>query len=158
MDDLDTKALALLCENGRISWAELAQHLQLSAPAAAERVRKLEERGIIRGYTALLDAASFGYGLAAFVAVTLGKCKHRKAFPRAIRKLPEVLECHRVTGEDDYLLKVLVRDTAHLDTLVGDSLRTIEGVQRTTTSVVLSTIKEATFGNTHRVPTAASTE
>ncbi|MCC7341586.1 MAG: Lrp/AsnC family transcriptional regulator [Bryobacterales bacterium] len=152
MDELDTKALSLLHQNGRISWAELAQHLHLSAPAAAERVRKLEERGIIRGYGALLDPASFGLGLTAFVAVTLNKCKHRKPFLRAIKKLPEVLECHRVTGEDDYLLKVLVRDTTHLDQLLGESLRAIEGVQRTKTTVVLATLKETTFSHSHRLP------
>lgn len=156
MDDLDTKAISLLRQNGRISWSELAQHLHLSAPAAAERVRKLEERGIIRGYTALIDPASFGYGLAAFVAITLGKCKHKKSFLRAIKKLPEVVECHRVTGEDDYLLKVLVRDTTHLDNFIGDSLRSIDGVQRAKTTVVLATLKEATFVHSRHMPAASA--
>ena len=158
MDDLDSKAISFLSQNARISWAELAQHLHLSAPATAERVRKLEERGIIRGYTALLDPAAFGYGLSAFVAIALGKCKHRKSFLRTIKKLPEVLECHRVTGDDDYLLKVVVRDTAHLDTFIGESLRTIVGVQRTRTIVVLSTVKETAFGHSQRVSSAASAE
>ncbi len=150
MDDIDSKVVSLLCQNGRTSWADLAQHLNLSAPAAAERVRKLEERGIIRGYTALLDPHQFGFGLQAFVAVTLGKSKHRKPFLKAIQKMPEVLECHHVAGEEDFLLKVLVKDTAHLDQLIADEIREINGVQRTKTTVVLSTAKETTFGRGDR--------
>lgn len=154
MDDLDAKALSILCDNGRVSWSELAHQLNLSAPAAAERVHKLEERGIIRGYTAVLDPASLGYGLSAFVAITLGKIKYRKSFLRTIKKLPEVLECHQVAGEEDFLLKVLVRDIAHLNALVGDSLRSIDGVQRSKTTVVLSTVKESTSVRSRRFPVA----
>lgn len=150
MDALDTKALALLCQNGRISWADLAQQLNLSAPAAADRIRKLEEHGVIRGYTAMLDAGSLGHRMTAFVGITLGKSKHHKPFLRAVRKFPEILECHRVSGDDDYLLKVIVRDTAHLDTFLSRSLRLLEGVQHTRTTVVLSTLKETTFGRNER--------
>lgn len=156
MDDLDTKALSILCDNGRVSWADLAHKLSLSPPAAAERVRKLEERGIIRGYTAVLEPDSLGYGLCAFVAIVLGKSKHKKSFPRAIKKLPEVLECHLVAGEEDFLLKVVVRDVAHLETLVANTLRAIDGVQRTKTTVVLSTLKETTFGRAQRFSEAAT--
>ncbi|MDZ7638833.1 MAG: Lrp/AsnC family transcriptional regulator [Bryobacterales bacterium] len=152
MDDVDSKALTLLCQNGRMSWADLAQHLNLSPPAVAERVRKLEERGIIREYTALLDSASFGFGLQAFVAITLGKAKHRKSFLRSVQKMPEILECHHIAGEADFLLKVLVRDTAHLDSLIAEGLREISGVQRTNTTVVLSTAKETTFGRAGLLP------
>jgi Lrp/AsnC family leucine-responsive transcriptional regulator len=145
MDDIDSKILSLLSQNARISWAELAQHLGLSAPAAAERVRKLEERGAIRGYTALVSPSVVGFGLQAFIAVTLGKSKHRKAFLRTVERMPEILECHHVAGEEDFLLKVCVRDTAHLDTLLAEGLREISGVLRTKTTVVLSTAKEAPF-------------
>lgn len=156
MDDLDVKALSILCDNGRVSWSDLAHQLNLSAPAAAERVHKLEERGIIRGYTAVLDPAALGYGLSAFVAITLGKIKYRKSFLRTIKKLPEVLECHQVAGEEDFLLKVLVRDIAHLNALVGDSLRSIDGVQRSKTTVVLSTVKESTSVRSRRFPIAVT--
>ncbi len=156
MDDLDVKALSILCDNGRVSWSDLAHQLNLSAPAAAERVHKLEERGIIRGYTAVLDPASLGYGLSAFVAITLGKIKYRKSFLRTIKKLPEVLECHQVAGEEDFLLKVLVRDIAHLNALVGDSLRSIDGVQRSKITVVLSTVKESTSVKSRRFPIAVT--
>lgn len=156
MDDLDVKALSILCDNGRVSWSDLAHQLNLSAPAAAERVHKLEERGIIRGYTAVLDPASLGYGLSAFVAITLGKIKYRKSFLRTIKKLPEVLECHQVAGEEDFLLKILVRDIAHLNALVGDALRSIDGVQRSKTTVVLSTVKESTSVKSRRFPIAVT--
>lgn len=146
MDALDTKALVLLCHNGRVSWADLAQQLNLSAPATAERIRKLEERGVIRGYTAVLHPPALGYRMTALVGVTLAKSKHHKPFVRAIRKLPEVLECYRVTGEDDYHLKLIVRDAAHLDVFLVKSLRTLEGVQHVRTTVVLSALKENSFG------------
>lgn len=145
MDTLDSKAIQALANRGRMSWADLAQELGLSAPAAAERVRKLEEAGIIRGYAALVNASALGYGLVAFIEVIFGKTRHRKGFRKAIQQMPEVLECHHIAGEADYLLKVLARDPSHLDQLVGDRLRGIPGVLRTRTTVVLSTQKEVTF-------------
>jgi len=145
MDALDSKALALLSQNGRMSWTELAQQLGLSAPAAAERVKKLEEAGLIRRYAALLDADALGYAITAFVEITFGKTRHRKGFRKAIQALPEVLECHHIAGDADYLLKVVTKDPAHLDSLVGEQLRSIPGVLRTRTTVVLSTQKEGAF-------------
>src|SRR4051794_25789986 len=100
-DDFDSKALTLLSAQGRISWAELAQQMGLSAPAAAERVRKLEERGVIKGYTAVLDPEALGYPLTAFVAVTLERPEKRKVFIARLGKLQEVIECHHVAGDDD---------------------------------------------------------
>lgn len=145
MDALDSKVIRALASQGRMSWAELAQELGLSAPATAERVRKLEEAGIIRGYTALLNAQALGYGLVAFIAVTFGKTRHRKGFRKAILQMPEVLECHHIAGEADYLLKVMTRDPSHLDHLVSDRLRAVPGILRTRTTVVLSTQKETSF-------------
>ena len=80
MDALDRKALPLLMKEGRITWSDLGQGLGLSAPAAAERVRKLEEHGVIKGYTAILDAEALGYSLTAFVSVTLGDQRKRTSF------------------------------------------------------------------------------
>ncbi|MCU0227392.1 MAG: Lrp/AsnC family transcriptional regulator [Bryobacterales bacterium] len=145
MDAIDSKVLFCLSHDGRISWTDLAQQLGLSAPAAADRVRKLEEAGIIRGYTAIVPPPAMGLQLSAFVAITFGKSKHRKPFLKAIQRIPEVLECHHVAGEEDFLLKVVARDTAHLDHLVGEQLRSLSGVLRTRTTVVLSTQKEGSF-------------
>jgi len=139
---LDSKAVRMLMHNGRATWADLAQHLGLSAPAAADRVHRLEQRGVIRGYAALVDPDAAGYPLAAFVAVALDKPERRQAFLKRIASLPEVAECHHVAGDDDYLLKVRCRGTRDLDRLLVESIKSIPGV-RTRTTVVLSTAKES---------------
>src|SRR5215469_4753216 len=90
LDTLDKKALNLLMRNGRATWAEIGQLLKLSAPSAADRVRKLEETRVITGYAALLDAASLGYPLTAFIFVTLANSRNRGAFLRAIAKMEQV--------------------------------------------------------------------
>jgi len=149
MDSLDTKALHLLMRTGRATWAELGQLLGLSAPSAAERVRKLEERGVIRGYAALVDPASVGHPLTAYISVSLARHRDRAAFLRAIEKMDQVAECHHVAGDDDYLLKVRCRGTQDLDHLLAKELKEKVGVARTRTTIVLSTAKESV-----RVPVA----
>jgi Lrp/AsnC family transcriptional regulator, leucine-responsive regulatory protein len=143
MDSLDTKATRLLMRNGRATWAELGQLLGLSPPSAADRVRKLEERGVIRGYAALVDPASTGHPLTAFIHVSLATHRKRAAFLRAIEKLEQVAECHHITGDDDYLLKVRCRGTQDLDHLLAKELKEKLGVARTRTTIVLSTAKES---------------
>lgn len=127
---------------GRTTWADLAQLLGLSAPAAAERVRRLEERGVIRGYSALVDPEAVGLGVTAFVAVALGSPEHRGRFLEGVGGMPEVQECHHVAGEDDYLLKVRCGTVRDLEGLVSDGIKGLAGVARTRTTVVLSTSKE----------------
>jgi Lrp/AsnC family leucine-responsive transcriptional regulator len=142
MDALDRKALPLLMKEGRITWADLGQALGLSAPAAADRVRKLEERGVIKSYTALLDADSLGYSLTAFVFVTMGDQRKRTAFHAGVKRLDQIVECHHVAGDDDFLLKVRCRGTRDLDRLLVEELKGKMGVARTRTTVVLDTVKE----------------
>jgi Lrp/AsnC family leucine-responsive transcriptional regulator len=142
LETLDSRAVRLLMQNGRVTWADLGHHLGLSAPAAADRVHRLEERGVIRGFAALVDAEAAGYPLTAFVAVALDRPDRRAAFLKRIATLTEVAECHHVSGDDDYLLKVRCRGTRDLDRLLVESLKTIPGV-RTRTTVVLSTAKES---------------
>lgn len=149
MDTLDKKAISFLMKHGRATWAELGQLLGLSAPSAAERVRKLEEQGVLRGYAALADAASLGYPLTAYVSVTLASHRQRTAFLRAIEKIEQVAECHHVAGDDDYLLKVRCRGTQDLDHFLARQLKERLGVARTRTTIVLSTAKESV-----RVPVA----
>lgn len=143
LESLDMKAINLLLRNGRATWAELGQHLGLSAPSAADRVHKLEHRGVIRGYAALVDPASVGYPLTAYVSVTLASHRNRAAFLRAIDKMEQVAECHHVAGDDDYLLKVRCRGTQDLDHLLATQLKERLGVARTRTTIVLSTAKES---------------
>ena len=142
MDALDRKALPLLMKDGRITWSDLGQALGLSAPAAAERVRKLEEHGVIKGYSAILDAEALGYSLTAFVFVTLNDQRKRAAFHAGIRKLDQIVECHHVAGDDDFLLKVRCRSTRDLDRLLVEDLKGKMGIARSRTTIVLDTAKE----------------
>jgi len=143
LDTLDRKALHLLMRQGRATWAELGQTLGLSAPSAADRVRKLEEAKVITGYAALLDPTSVGYPLTAFIFVTLANSRNRAAFLRAIAKMEQVSECHHIAGDDDYLLKVRCRTTANLDQLLAKELKDKLGVARSRTTIVLATAKES---------------
>lgn len=142
MDQVDYKIVKALMDNGRITWAELAGLLHLSSPATADRVRRLEDQGIIKGYTALLDAESVGYGLTALIAVSLERPGHRKAFLDMVMKVQEIQECHHTAGDDDYMLKVRCRGTRDLDRIISDELKSLPGIVRTRTTIVLGTIKE----------------
>jgi Lrp/AsnC family transcriptional regulator, leucine-responsive regulatory protein len=143
LDTLDKKALNLLVRQGRATWAELGQTLGLSAPSAAERVRKLEQAKVITGYAALLDPTALGYPLTAFIFVTLAHSRDRSTFLRAIAKMDQISECHHIAGDDDYLLKVRCRTTADLDQLLAKELKDKLGVARTRTTIVLATAKES---------------
>jgi Lrp/AsnC family leucine-responsive transcriptional regulator len=144
MDSMDLKAAAHLQTAARESWTRLGEILGVTGPAAAERVRRLEERGVIRSYAALLDPEAVGARLTAFVAVTLEHPKYRRAFLKRVEALAEVQECHHVTGDDDYLLKVRCSGTGHLDRVLSEELKGVPGVLRTRTTIVLGTVKETT--------------
>jgi Lrp/AsnC family leucine-responsive transcriptional regulator len=144
MDATDYITLSLLQQRGRESWARLGEILGMTGPAAAERVRRLETRGVIRGYAALIDAEAVGVGLTAFVAVTLDRPEHRRAFLDLVADLAEVQECHHVTGDYDYLLKVRCAGPGDLDRVLSEELKAVPGVSRTRTTIVLSTAKETT--------------
>ena len=142
-ESLESKVIGKLMRDGRVCWSDLAQIVGLSAPAVADRVRRLEERGVIKGYAALVDPAAVGYPLTAFVSVVLDRPKDRAAFLKRIRRTPEIAECHHVTGDDDYLLKVRCRSPQHLDDLLSVSIKGSPAVVRTKTTIVLSTAKES---------------
>lgn len=144
MDGLDLKVLQQLMRHARMTWSELASVLGLSAPAAADRVRRLEDKGVIQGYATLINPANLGYTLTAFVSVTLEHPQHRAAFIAKVEALPEIQECHHVTGDDDYLLKVRAQSTQDLERIISDELKSLSGIQRTRTAIALSTLKETT--------------
>lgn len=144
MDLIDRQLLELLQANGRASQLELAKEIKLSQPATAERIRKLEERGVITGYSAQVNAAALGNDVTAFIGLSIEHPKYFEAFAKKVQALPEVLECHRVAGNDSYLLKVKTESTATLDALLVETLRTTAGVTRTRTTIVLSSVKETT--------------
>jgi Lrp/AsnC family leucine-responsive transcriptional regulator len=145
MDHADHRIVDLLQRNARTTQSELARAVGLSQPAVAERIRKLEERGVITGYTARVDAAELGIDVAAFIGVGIEHPKFFEGFIKKVKGLDEVLECHRVAGEDSFLLKVKTRNTRTLDHLLIEVLRTIPGVTRTHTTIVLASIKEDTY-------------
>src|SRR5919107_4221577 len=142
MDKLDIQTLRRLMREGRSTWSELARLLDLSAPAAADRVRRLEERGVIRGYAALVNPEAVGLGVTAFVAVTLERPEHRAGFLGWVDDAPEVQECHHVAGEGDFLLKVRCAAVRDLEAIVSEEIKGLHGVTSTRTTVVLSTRKE----------------
>jgi Lrp/AsnC family leucine-responsive transcriptional regulator len=144
MDPIDYQLLHLLQRNGRMTQLELSREVGLSQPAVAERVRKLEAKGVITGYAAHVDPLALGRDIAAFVGVGIEHPKYFEGFAKRVAQLPEVLEAHRVAGQDSYVLKVRTTNTRTLDTLLVETLRTIPGVTRTHTTIVLTTVKEST--------------
>lgn len=144
MDALDHSILDLLQRDGRSTQLEISRTVGLSQPAVAERIRKLEERGVITGYTARVDAKKLGKDITAFIGVTIEHPKYFEGFAKKVTAMPEILEAHRVAGQDSYMLKVKTSNTRTLDQLLVETLRMIEGVTRTNTTIVLSSIKEET--------------
>jgi Lrp/AsnC family leucine-responsive transcriptional regulator len=107
-----------------------------------ERVKKLEATGVIKGYAAILDSKSLGKDITAFIGVSIGHQREINRFAAQVAHYPDVLECHHVTGDESFLLKVKSANTASLEKLLAD-IRSVEGVTRTVTKVVLSTAKES---------------
>lgn len=142
MDSIDKKILTRLMREGRASWAALGAATGLSAAAAAQRVRRLERDGVIRGFAALLDADALGADLLAFVAVRFADPAPRTRFLKRVRALPWIQECHHVTGEMDYLLKIRCAGTKALERLISVELKSRCKVTETRTSIVLSSAKE----------------
>jgi len=143
-DRQDLEILDLVQSDAKSTQSEIAEKVGLSVQAVSERLRKLEGRGVIRRYVALLDARRLGKDITAFVSVLLDHPTHDAMFQAAMASLPEVLECHHVVGPFSYLLKVKVEDTAALEKLLAHRIKAIGGVSQTVTVVVLSTSKEET--------------
>ncbi len=139
IDDIDRQILDLLQANGRMSHAEIGRVVGLTTSSVYERVRKLEERGVILGYRAILDPAALGKPITAFIrfrqAVDVAQ------FQAAVEAEPDITECHDITGDDCYIVKVRSRDTADLHRVL-QRLRSVGGGVSTVTSIVLHTVKE----------------
>jgi Lrp/AsnC family leucine-responsive transcriptional regulator len=143
LDQIDYKLLDLLQQNGRISQIELAAAVGLSQPAVADRIRKLEQQGVILGFAARVDPRKLGKDITAYIGVGIEHPKHNAAFAKRILDTPDVLECHHVTGSDSYLLKVKTENTQTLDKLISEVVRRIPGVTSTRTTIVMSSVKES---------------
>ena len=145
LDERDRQILQLVQRDASLAQAEIARQVGLSTAAVHERLKKLEASGVIRRWTALVDGAAVGAGITAFVEVFLDHPRHEPALLERVVRLDEVLECHHVTGEFSLLLKVRVHDMEALKQLLLHQLGSLEGVSRTRTVIVLSTVKEETY-------------
>ena len=142
IDAVDLRLLRRLAANGRATWADLAVETDMTAPGVAQRVRRLRERGVLRGFTALIAPEAVA-PICAFVSVALDASRGtHAAFRAAMRAMPEVQECHHVAGDADYLVKLRCRSLEHLEALLGERLPEVPGVRTARTTVVVSTIKE----------------
>ena len=142
IDQTSRVILETLQADARISNAELGRRIGLAPSAVFERIRKLEERGAVRGYNANIDPAAVDLGLLAFVLVRADERRGAPITEAALVALPEVQEVHHIAGEDCFMLKVRVRDTAALNELLADRIGALDSVRSTKTTIVLRTAKE----------------
>jgi Lrp/AsnC family transcriptional regulator, leucine-responsive regulatory protein len=145
LDVIDHKLLEILQSNGKITNAQLSKDVGLSPAPTLERVKKLEQSGIIESYHAQISREKVGLGVLTFVQVTLKG--HQKSiiesFVNKINSVPEIIECHHVTGSCDFLLKVIAKDITNYQQLIMDTINEIEVVSSTQTMVILQTIKNS---------------
>ncbi len=141
LDEIDVTLLDILQKNGRTRRNDLAQAVDLSIPSVSERLRKLEESGVITGYTAYVDPKKVGKDITAFITVTVDSSKHYSSFLDHAKATDEILEIHSVTGTGTHLLKIRTENTSSLERLLS-KIQAWSGIVNTTTSIVLSTMKE----------------
>ena len=142
IDGIDAQILKILQSNSRTSNAEIARQVDLAPSAVFERIRKLEERGVIEGYDTRVNAKAIGLPLLAFVFVRADEKPGAEATARRVAQIPEVLEVHDVAGEDCLLVKVRCSDTEALGRLLREQFGRIESITSTRTTIVLDSVKE----------------
>ncbi|NMC12131.1 MAG: Lrp/AsnC family transcriptional regulator [Chloroflexi bacterium] len=142
MDAVDFEILEVLKINGRATVSEISKRVNLSLPAVAERIKKMEDSGLIEQYTVRINREKLNQKLLAFVLVNIEKAEYIQGFREAIIQFNSVLECHHVAGEYDYLLKVLVESPNALEEFLTNGLKKIKGVVKSNTIISLLTIKE----------------
>ncbi len=143
IDKIDREILKILQKNGRAKRNEIAEKVGLSLPSLSERMKKLEEAGIIEGYYAKVNRKAFGYDIMAFIVVVMESSKNYNELRKRAKKTSEILECHAILGEGSHIIKALVRNTEELEKLLS-KIQSWPGVVRTITNFVLSNVKETT--------------
>jgi DNA-binding Lrp family transcriptional regulator len=145
LDRYDKSILQVLQTEGRVSNSALAERVNLSESACLRRVRALEESGLIEGYTALISQQKAGCPVNVFVNITLDRQDELdlRKFEEAVRKMPEVMECYLMTGDYDYLVRVVVADTADFERLHSKHLTRLPGVARVHSSFALRTVQKS---------------
>ena len=146
LDELDLKILRTLQSNGRTKRNVLAEQVGLSIPSVSDRLKKLEDSGIIEGYYTKVKRQAFGFDILAFILVMMDSSKHYKDLIKHVEKHPKIIECYSVLGDGSHLIKVTVKNTEALEKLLSE-IQTWTGVTSTKTTYVLSTIKETTSIN-----------
>ncbi|MDX1674971.1 MAG: Lrp/AsnC family transcriptional regulator [Longimicrobiales bacterium] len=141
-DDIDLRILEMLKEDARVANAAIARDVGLAPSAVFQRIKKLEDAGVIQGYHARIDPDALDQGLLAFISVQTGEGARAKETAELLASVPEVMEVHRVVGDDCFYLKVRVRDTSALGALLDEKIQTLEPVASTNTTIVLSTAKD----------------
>jgi Lrp/AsnC family leucine-responsive transcriptional regulator len=142
LDDIDREILRLLVADGRITWARLASAVGLTPPATADRVRRLQSAGVVRGFTALVDPESVGKPLLAFTWISVGPPWNHDAFVDWADATDAVQEFHTVAGDFDYLIKIRCESPDALEEFLRTEVRNVPGIRRTSTTIVLSSPKE----------------
>lgn len=142
IDDVDRKILAILQKNARITNAQIARELKLAPSGIHERIKKLEQRGVMTGYHTCLDAKKLGYGVTAFIFVRSDDRVGSLSTGNQLAKIGEVAEVHNIAGEDCYLVKLRCRDNEDLGRLLREKVGAIPSIKSTRTSIVMDTIKE----------------
>ncbi len=140
MDQIDHKIVALLESDGRISFADLAEQVGLSKTPCWNRVQRLREAGVITGFGARLNPAAVGLGVQCYISVTIGFDAHEH-FEAAVCDHRAIMECHTTAGSSDYLLRVYAASVEHLDDLLRYEISKLPGVQSSSTTICLKTIK-----------------
>lgn len=140
MDIIDVKILEVLQANSRVSISELSKKVNLSLSAVSERLKKLESSNVIEKYTVILNAEALDKELSVIMNISLENPHHTSEFLDFVRNEDEILECHYVTGEYDYVLQITTRNTATLE-MIMNRIKGISGIKRTQTNVILSSVK-----------------
>lgn len=142
IDGKDREIVTIIQQNARIPAAEIARKVGMAASAVFERIKKLEEKGVIRGYSATIEPHALGLGLLAFIRVqSSGQCE---GVGRALARIPGVQEVHHIAGDDDYLVKVRTAGPEALGRILREAFKAVPGLRGTRTTVVLETLKETT--------------
>ena len=146
LDEIDVQLLAILQADGRITNADLAKRVNLSPPSVLQRVRALEKSGLIRNYVAILDQDRLGLKITAWVQISLALHQEQpiERFRKSVQEIPEILECYHVSGDFDFLLKVVVRDMKAYEAFVREKLSKIKGIGQIRTGFVFGTTKYTT--------------
>lgn len=145
-DEVDVQLLSLLQGDGRITNAELAKRVGLSPPSVLQRVRQLERSGIVKNYVALLDPEKLGLKLTALTEITMSLHQEQpiERFRKSVQDIPEIVECYHVSGDFDFLLKILVKDMRAYEVLLREKILKIKGIQHIKSSFVYSVPKSTT--------------